>query len=309
MISIDIQKILITGGAGYIGKNLIKKLLLEGITVYALVRPSTDISIFEGSGDNFYILEWDGTLDGMLGIVAEAKPQAVIHLASLFLVQHKAQDIVPLIQSNITLGTALLEACAQNGVKFFVNTATHWQHYNLEDYNPVNLYAATKQSFEDIMRYYTEACGIKALTVKIIDTYGPFDTRGKVATLFKRIALSGEILEMSPGSQELGLLYIDDAVKAFMIALQEVQKTEKYNSKIAAPKRLYTLREVAAIFEAVSEKKLNILWGAKEYRPREMMKVWNCEENILSGQELIDLPEGLAKMITAEKTGEDSNGI
>jgi nucleoside-diphosphate-sugar epimerase len=298
------EKILITGGSGYIGQNLIKRLINQGKTVYAVVRPSTDISSFDKFRQSINILEWDGSDQSIIKIIETAKPDAVIHLASLFIVQHKPQDILPMIQSNISFGTLLLEACAQCGVGCFVNTATHWQHYNLEPYNPVNLYASTKQAYEDIIRFYTEAYGIRALTVRIIDTYGPFDPRGKVVSLFKRLLQSGETIEMSPGEQELGLLYIDDIVNAFILALEKVQKIEKYKSVVAAPPAIYTLREVAGVFEKVSGKKLNIIWGAKPYRPRDMMKVWNKEENILEGQGALDLPEGFARMLKIESEGE-----
>ena len=63
------------------------------------------------------------------------------------------------------------------GVKILVNTGTSWQHYENKDYSPVNLYAATKQSFEAILQYYVEVASLKAITLKLFETYGLDDPR------------------------------------------------------------------------------------------------------------------------------------
>ena len=69
------------------------------------------------------------------------------------------------MSSNITFGTQLVEAMVANGCYQFVNTGTSWQHYENDEYNPVNLYAATKQAFEDILRYYVETSALRVITL------------------------------------------------------------------------------------------------------------------------------------------------
>jgi CDP-3, 6-dideoxy-D-glycero-L-glycero-4-hexulose-4-reductase len=55
-----------------------------------------------------------------------------------------------MITSNITFGTKLLEIASRTGVKTFINTSSAMQNYDNNSYSPTNLYAATKQAFEDI---------------------------------------------------------------------------------------------------------------------------------------------------------------
>jgi len=165
---------LVTGATGFVGKHLSKRLVENGWEVHAICRPTTRTLLL----DQFLhccvkFHHYDGKNDDIIAIVRTVQPTVVFHLASLFLSQHCFADILPLIQSNIVLSTHLVEAMVQNNVFNLINTGTSWQHYNNDEYNPVCLYAATKQAFEDILKFYQEACGLRVITLKLFDTYGP----------------------------------------------------------------------------------------------------------------------------------------
>lgn len=70
----------------------------------------------------------------------------------------------------------MLEACKKAETKWFLNTGTIWQNYNVSDksdeYNPVDLYAASKQAFITMAKYYTETSKLRFCTLKLCDTYG-----------------------------------------------------------------------------------------------------------------------------------------
>ena len=137
---------LVTGATGFVGSYLVKRLVQEGWQTHIICRTDSSIPAFVEFDDvikHFY----DGATDSIIQIVADAKPDVVFHLASLFLSQHETKDVDALIQSNILFGTQLLDAMRVNNVRNLINTGTSWQHYNNEDYNPVCLYAATKQAF------------------------------------------------------------------------------------------------------------------------------------------------------------------
>jgi CDP-paratose synthetase len=170
------MKILISGSTGFIGKHLVKRLLSKKYDIYAIVRNTKDSNLL-GKEKSFI---FSGDTEKLVSFMQKEKFDGVIHLASLFLASHKADDIKDLINSNVFLGTAILEASVKSNVKWFLNTGTFWQHYNNKDYSPVNLYAATKQAFEDIAKYYTETSKINFATIKLSDTFGENDTRPKI---------------------------------------------------------------------------------------------------------------------------------
>ncbi len=234
----------------------------------------------------------------MVACVARAKPDVVFHLASLFLSQHTAKDIELLIQSNVLFGNQLLEAMVVNKVNCIINTGTSWQHYNNEDYNPVCLYAATKQAFEDILTYYTEATPIKAVTLQLFDTYGLDDPRPKLFRLLAKTAKTGEVLAMSPGDQQIDLVYIDDVINAYLCAKETVDTlTEGHQLYAVSSGKPLPLREVVALYEKVLGMKLNIAWGQRSYRPREVLVTWDRGRPIAGWKPQVSLADGIQRIL------------
>ena len=214
---------LITGATGFVGSHLARRLVQEGWRVHIVSRADSRMPEAE-EFVNVTNHVHDGSTENMVNCVAQAKPDVVFHLASLFLSQHAIKDVNAMIQSNVLFGSQLLEAMKVNEVINLVNTGTSWQHYNNEDYNPVSLYAATKQAFEAILEYYVQACGIKVITLKLFDTYGPDDPRPKLFHLLSKVATSGETLDASGGEQLIDLVHIDDVTEAYLIAAQRLIK-------------------------------------------------------------------------------------
>lgn len=291
------MKILLTGATGFIGKSLFKALTEMGHTVIALARNSSEVSFLE----NDKILFADQSLEDFKSNFKKYNFEGVIHLASLYLNQHLTEDIENLIDSNIMLGTKLLELSKINNVSWFINTGTLFQHYNNETYNPVNLYAATKQAFEDIAKYYIETSNINFVTLKLNDTYGPNDSRRKVFSLWSEYANSGLTLDMSPGEQTMELIYIEDVVNGFktLVNLLESDKKRSYCGKsFSLPsEEKMSLRKLATIFEEVSKKSLNINWGGVNYRPREVILPANIIKPLPGWEQKIYFKEGIKKFI------------
>lgn len=291
------MKILISGATGFIGKHLTEKLLENNNDVCAIVRPSA-----AGGALNkrMKLFIFDNNMSDLISFMEKEKFDGVIHLASLFLAQHKSEDIQGLIQSNVLFPAIILEASAKSNVSWFINTGTFWQHYKNKRYSPVNLYAATKQAFESVAQYYVETSTINFVTIKLCDTFGPGDTRPKILNLFSRISKTGEKLDMSPGEQLIDLSYIDNVADGYlrMITLLSKDKKKKFCGKsfVVSSNKRVTLKKLAAIFEKVTKRKLNINWGGKEYRPREVMTPWEKGEKIPGWKPLVSIEEGVRKL-------------
>jgi len=202
-----------------------------------------------------------------------------------------------MIEANIKFGTIILDCAVQTNIKWFINTGTFWQHYNNSDYSPVNLYAATKQAFEGIIKYYSENKMIDVKTLKLCDTYGPDDTRPKVFNLWKKYADTGEVLNMSAGEQLIDILHVDDIVDGFYILsilLNEKSILIKNDDcfVLKANKR-YTLKQLSEIFEESINKKINIEWGKLPYRKREVMEPYEKGIILPNWEQKIDLLDGI----------------
>ncbi|HEY6192834.1 MAG TPA: NAD(P)-dependent oxidoreductase [Bacteroidota bacterium] len=295
---------LLTGATGFVGSNLTRFLVREGWRVHVLLR--SELPEFSSLSEVFGKLHphyYDGSTGSVLQCFEEAEPDIVFHLSSLYLAQHKPQDIIPLIQSNILLGAQVLEGMAGSRTRLLVNAGTSWQHYNDEEYNPVCLYAATKEAFEAILTYYVEAHGVRAITLKLFDTFGPNDRRKKLFHLLRNAAAGGEQLAMSPGKQLLDLVYIDDVVQAFAVAGKrlrdgKVKGSESYALSSGNP---VTLKSIAGLYGRIAKKKLNILWGGRPYRDREVMVPWTKGKKLPDWSPTVTLEEGIRKLVSLDQ--------
>lgn len=289
---------IITGATGFVGSHVARRLVADGWDVHVIVRPESELYLLRDIVEKISLHRHDGSTDGMFQIFETAGPDIVFHLASLFLAQHKPKDIVPMTQSNITFATQLVEAMTANGVYQLINTGTSWQHYENKDYSPVCLYAATKQAFEAIMKFYTETTPLKVITLKLFDTYGPDDPRSKLFTLLRRVASEQQPLAMSPGEQLIDLVYIDDVVDAFILAAGRLQKgevrgQEDYAVSSGNPVKL---RELVELYARVTGKDLPIEWGGRPYRHREVMVPWNKGVPIPGWEPKIGVEEGIRRI-------------
>lgn len=266
------MRILITGATGFIGTNLVRELRKQH-SLFILGQ-------FEGDPGKLDIpgIAMTDDLRRLADYIKGNRIEGIIHLASLYLPVHAPEQVRDLVSSNVYFGTAVLEAASLAGcVRWFLNTGSIWQNYHVKgaEYNPVNLYAATKQAFIDLAKYYIDVFGIRFCTLKLCDTYGPRDTRRKLFRLFKDYSESGEVLKMSPGAQKIDLLYISDIVAGFTCLAERLAgDAELADEYVLTSGRQIPLRELARLFCEVSGRELHIEWGGRPYRDREVMIPW-----------------------------------
>jgi len=298
------MKILITGITGFIGSHLAEHLLSNSTyKLYAIIRRKSNISYLD---KRITFFEYDSDVEKLISFFKNEKFDGIVHLASLFLATHHSLDIKTMLNSNIEFGTELLEASKITNVKWFINTGTFWQHYQNEDYNPVNLYAATKEAFQNIAKYYMETSNLVFVTIKLCDSFGEGDTRSKIFNLWEKIAKSEETLEMSMGEQIIDISYIEDIVRAYAILIEHLNSNNfrEFRNKTFAVKSNETmsLKELSKLFEEVTSKKLNIVWGGREYREREVMIPWTKGDIVPGWKQTYTLKSAIKKTITNNLT-------
>lgn len=281
------MKLIITGANGFIGRHLCKRLQFERWNFSCLIRPEAVSTFFVENG--IPTIQIDGEASSLAEIFKMENATGIVHLASHFVAEHQEKDLSPLVLSNVLFGTQVLDASVKAGVKWFLNTGTFWQHYNGATYDPVNLYAATKQALEDIGRFYANAHGLRFCTLKLCDTYGPNDTRDKIFNLWEKISKSGEALDMSPGDQLIDIVHVDQVVQSYVRLIAGLNSkglsSENCESYYVSSNQMVSLKELAREYERTNQVKLNINWGGRSYRRREVM-VPAC-----IGRRIDDLPD------------------
>jgi nucleoside-diphosphate-sugar epimerase len=284
------MNILITGATGYIGSFLIQKLQSLGHNIICVNR-SNKLSA-HGTSVNY-----NGSYDSLASAFVENNIEAVFHLATLFTSKHSPNQIDDIVRSNILFGTHLLEAMSQYNVKYLVNASTYATELP-EDKSPQNLYAATKKAFEAILDFYTANSNIAAITLSLTDTYGPQDNRPKFLNLALRAFTEKKDFKMSEGKQEVSLLYIDDAVDAFLVCCELLKSLHKghHHYSVCGPEIL-TLEKLIDVIAEVVGFATFVQKGYYPYRAREIMQ-WRPLYPILPDwQPKISLKQGIKRTL------------
>jgi nucleoside-diphosphate-sugar epimerase len=295
------DSVLVTGATGFVGGHLVRALLEEGRTVHAVLRPSSDPEALRDLPRGVIGHTHDGSTAGLVSIVRAAHPGIVFHLASRFVAEHQSEDVEPLVRGNLLFGSQLLEAMTACNVRALVNTGTSWQHYGGGSYSPVCLYAATKQAYEAILQFYVEARHLRVITLKLFETYGPRDRRPKLLGLLRKALISGEPLAMSGGEQLLDLVHVDDVVAAYLVAARRVRsftegRHEIYSVHSGEPIRL---KDLVELYFKLGDRSLDVSWGSRPYREREVMTPWNEGAWLPGWRPTTPLRKGLQDLIEA----------
>lgn len=272
---------LVTGITGFVGGTLVRRLHQEGWQVHGLVRASSDV---EDIKRYCQIHVYDGETNTLVSQLKSIKPNIVFHVASMVLANHTLDQLTSLLEANVVFPTQLVEAMMQAEVKALINTGTSWEYYHSENYAPVNLYAATKKAFEDLLVYYHQVKGLSCITLKLFDNYGPNDKRNKLTKLLANAAKDGVTLNMTMGEQVMDITHVDDVVDAYMQASKLLLDSQHtiFQSYFVSGER-FTLKEFVAEFQRVTGLMVNVNFGAKQYREREIMVPVNVQGKLLTG--------------------------
>ncbi len=261
---------LVTGASGYLGGHVARRLLAAGWRVVAFVRTGSQLP--DDLSQQVVRADDDGTTASVTAAFAAVPVDVVVHLASAVIGIHRADQVDAILDANIRLPTRLLEVMRQGGCRRMVNTGTFWQHCNRDDYAPVNLYAATKQAFEDIAAAYVANDAIRLCTLVLFETYGADDPRAKIVRLLVEAIGAPEPLLLSPGEQILDLTHVADVAEAFVVAAARMA-----NDEGAAQERFrvggtrLSLKALVERVAAMADAPPNVRIGARVYREREIM--------------------------------------
>jgi len=271
------MRIYITGGTGFVGSNLARKLLQMNDEVAILKREQSSLQYIDDIKDDIKFYDYEYSYSSIDQSLYDFLPEIVIHLASYYTYDHNVNEIDSLLESNIRLGLYLIESLSNNGITKLINTGTSFEHFQNENYKPVNIYAATKHAFQNLIYYYTDSKKLSSITLKLFDTYGPGDKRKKLIWLLKNSVINQKELKLSSGEQVLDLVHINDVVGAYQTAIKLMENAEiGFNEKYGVSgKDRVTLKELVRMVENITEANINAKFGALPYRNREVMKPWD----------------------------------
>ena len=247
--------LLVTGGAGFIGANLIRHLLANSdasvVNVDALTYAGNLDSLEEVQENPRYIFSHTDIVDAQAvkAVFAKYRPDAIVHLAAESHVDRSIASPAPFIQTNIVGTYNLLEASRillesmpptqQAGFRFLhVSSDEVYGSLGTEDpafiestrYDPSSPYSASKASSDHLVRAWGRTFGLPALITNCSNNYGPFQFPEKLVPVVILNALRGRSIPIyGTGGNVRDWLYVEDHCAALSRVLRDGIPGETYN--------------------------------------------------------------------------------
>jgi UDP-glucose 4-epimerase len=219
------KRVLVTGGTGFVGANLIRRLLADGHEVHLLLRPQYStwrIDTVKADVRLHVVDLFDAA--ATLSVVRRIRPDWIFHLA-VYGAYPTQQDLRRMIDTNLVGTINLAEACLAEGFEAFVNTGSS-SEYGYKDHappeteaiDPNSHYAVTKASATHFCRYTAQRHGVRIPTLRLYNIYGPFEEPARLfPTLIVR-GLSGELPPLVRPEVARDYVYVEDTVAAYIAA-------------------------------------------------------------------------------------------
>ncbi len=265
------DRVLVTGGAGFIGSHLVEKLLDSGREVLildnfndfydpAVKRRNVRQSL---SHAGCRLVEGDIRDGAAVEAALESfRPRTVLHLAAMAGVRPSIAEPNLYNDVNITGTTVLLEAVRKRGVDNFIFGSSSSVYGACDEVpfreeavvnRPVSPYAATKLAGEQLCYTYHHLYGIPVTCLRFFTVYGPRQRPEMAIHLFARRILMGDpITVYGDGSSRRDYTYIDDIVDGVMKCVERPQPYEVIN---LGESRTVSLSEMVALLEEALERK------------------------------------------------------
>ena len=278
-INLNNKTILVTGAAGFIGSNLVKRLFndLQGATIVGIdnMNDYYDVSLKDyrlqeieqlsqapanlSSGNKWFFLKGDiadkATIDRLF---EQYKPQVVVNLAAQAGVRYSIENPDAYIMSNMMGFYNILEACRHSydeggsGVEHLVDASSRSVYggnkkvpFSTDDRvdNPVSLYAATKKSNELFAHCYSKLYNIPSTGLRFFTVYGPAGRPDMAYFGFTNKLLKGETIQIfNYGNCRRDFTYVDDIVEGIVRVMQGAP--EKKNGEDGLPVPPYAVYNI-----------------------------------------------------------------
>ncbi len=254
--------ILLTGGTGFLGRNLLTRLLSDGWPVILLKRSSSDTALIESA-----LREVEGVYDTdhdpLYRVFQEQHIAAIIHCATNY--GRAEEEPTEIIEANLTLPMQLIQLARRYESRCFINSDTILD-------KKVNFYSLSKRQFVDWLPYFSSR--LLCANVALEHFFGPGDDPSKFVTKIIRDLLRDvEKIDLTPGFQKRDFIFIDDVVDAYIKVLHFALSSQPGICRFEVGSgQVFELRQFVKLVKKLTGNiRTHLNFGALPYRPNEVM--------------------------------------
>jgi UDP-glucose 4-epimerase len=298
-------RILVTGGAGFIGSNLVDRFLREGHKVTVVDNLSTGFEENIDPRARFFRADIRSAVIDR--IFERARPDVLCHHAAQIDVRKSTADPIFDAEVNISGSLNLLNACVRHKVKKVTFASTGGAIYGEQDYfpadekhpaNPLSPYGVAKLTIDKYLLFYRETHGIQYVSLRYANVYGPrqnpFGEAGVVA-IFTQKLLSGEPAVINgDGRQTRDFVFVDDVVESNVLALR-YPKSDIFNIGTGIETNVNSVFRILKNQTQSGQKEIHA--PAKPGEQRRSVLDSSKARRILKWKPRVTLEEGLAQTV------------
>ena len=236
------MKLIITGGAGFIGSEFARQAVENGLDV-AIIDKLTyagDLERLKEIDGRFTFYKADITNREFIEhIFKKERPDVVVHFAAESHVDRSILNATPFIETNVKGTQVLLDVAKESGVKLFINIATDevygelgntGEFYENTPLNPNSPYSVSKASADMLGRAYFRTFGLPVITLRPSNNYGPWQYPEKLIPVVILKALNNEKIPVyGKGENIREWLYVSDCAEAILLIVKKGKPGEIYN--------------------------------------------------------------------------------
>ncbi len=297
------KKVLITGGAGFIGSHIIEVLKKEDCDITVLDNLHTGLRA--NVPENVRLIEMDIRDKCVIDIFERYQFDVVLHLAGQTMVNVSVDD--PFYDADVNImGTVnILESCRKTGVKRVIFSSTAATYGNIEEVpireefsvNPLSFYGLSKLTVEKYLKLYHDLYGLEYVILRYANVYGERQGdggEGGVISIFtKKIAKDESFVIHGDGKQTRDFVYAGDVARANWYAANTEYCNTIYNVSTNSET---SIRELVDLLESASGKTIDRQYG--ERREGDIYRSVLDNSKIvtnLNWRPMINLQEGLKR--------------
>jgi len=299
------KRVFVTGASGFVGANLVRRLLRDGHEVHVLLRHENAWRLQDIASDLCVHVGDVRDSQRLLQVVGAARPEWVFHLAAYGAYSWQTDRSV-MFDTNITGTANLLDACLTSMCEVVINTGSS-SEYGFKDHAPAESelpdpnsnYAATKASATLFCQSNARASGRRIATLRLYSVFGPYEEPRRLVPSLIVNGFGGRLPKLARPEIARDFIYVDDVTEAFITAATETtaDRGPIYN---VGSGRQTSLREIVDLARQIMNVSVAPAWESMPDRVWDT-STWLADNTRirreLGWQPQVSLEDGLRKTI------------